>query len=243
VGRRLALLFGAVVVAALGTAMVFLYVKGADERALRDTNPQEVLVATTRVDAGTTVQAASAKGAFVRRALPRVAIADGAVSSINPIQDKIALTTIFPGQQILQQMFGDSAAATGPFAMPEGHPLAVAFSFADPNRVAGYVQPGSRVIVFATDDSANTTTVVLDDTTVVAVGPSTASTTAGSRTPNRASGTQDEASQALLTLALTRQEAQRMIQAASRGTLYLGLHTDRAQGGRPSDVGGASLSN
>jgi pilus assembly protein CpaB len=243
VGRRLALLFGAVVVAAVGTAMVFLYVKGANERALRDTNPQEVLVATSRVDAGTTVQAASSKGAFVRRALPRVAIADGAVSSINPIQGKVALTTIFPGQQILQQMFGDSAGVTGPFTMPQGHPLAVAFSFADSNRVAGYVQPGSRVIVFAIDDSANTTRVVLNDATVVAVGPPTTSTTAGSRTSSRATANQDEASQALLTLALNQKEAQQMIQAASRGTLYLGLHTDQPQSAGPGDVGGASLSN
>jgi pilus assembly protein CpaB len=214
VGRRIGLLVTAVVVAAVGTAMVFLYVRGANDRALRGTSPQEVLVATQRVAAGTPVREASDRGAFVRRALPRMAIADGALSNINPIQDKVTLATIFPGQQVLQQMFGDDIAETGPFDLPQGT-LAVAFSFADPNRVAGFVQPHSRVAVFVTDEAADTTRVLLPETQVLAVGPPTASSSA------RSSGGQP--SQALLTLALSQPQAEKMIHASSKGTLYLGL--------------------
>jgi len=238
VGRRLGLLTAAVVVAALGTSMVFLYVKGANERALRDTQPQEVLVANTRVSAGTTVQDASNRGAFERRALPRLAIAAGALSNINPIRDKVALTTIFPGQQVLLQMFGESdAAATGPFRLPSGT-LAVSFSFADPNQVAGFVQPGSRVAVFLTDEAADSTRVLLPRAQVVAVGPSTGSASTEPSTAN-----QGQASRALLTLALTQAEAVKMIQAASKGTLYLGLLNEQSQVETGAGVNGAKLFN
>ena len=44
-GRRLALLIAAVLVAALGTALVFAYVKKADDRAIADQQPVSVLVA------------------------------------------------------------------------------------------------------------------------------------------------------------------------------------------------------
>jgi pilus assembly protein CpaB len=230
VGRRISLLITAVVVAALGTTLVFLYVKGADDRALRDTDPQQVLVANARVAAGTSVQEASNRGAFVLQALPRVAIADGAVSSINPIRDKVALTTIFPGQQVLTQMFGDSTAASGPFNLSGGM-LAVSFSFADPNRVAGFVQPGSWVAVFLTDESKDTTRVLLDRTQVVAVGPSTVGGSTGSGGSGNGPGTgpgaanAEQPSRALLTLALNQANAEKMIHASSKGTLYLGLLT------------------
>jgi pilus assembly protein CpaB len=241
VGRRLTLLLSAVVVAAAGTAMVFLYVKGANERALRDTNPQEVLVATDTVNAGTAVREAAQKGAFVRRTLPRVAIVEGAVSSINPIQGKVALTTIFPGQQILQQMFGDNAAAAPPFRMPQGRSLAVAFSFADPNRVAGYVRPGSWVRVFATNES-DTTGLLLREAMVVAVGPPATSANPASRSASRGSATQNQSGEALVTLALNDLEARQMITAASKGSLYLGLLTERQETAGTGGVG-ATLSN
>jgi pilus assembly protein CpaB len=237
VARRLGLLAAAVVVAAVGTSMVFLYVKGANDRALRDTRPQEVLVASTQVLAGTPAGDAANQGAFVRRALPRMAIADGALSNINPIQGKVALTTIFPGQQVLQQMFGEGAAA-GPFAsLPKGT-LAVSFSFADPNRVAGFVQPGSRVAVFLTEEARDSTRVLLPRAQVVAVGPSTVSAGAGPATANP-----EKLSRALLTLALTQREAEKMIHAASKGTLYLGLLTDQSQVATSSGISGAKLFN
>jgi pilus assembly protein CpaB len=244
VGRRLGLLITAVVVAALGTAMVFLYVRGANDRALRGTNPHEVLVATSQISAGTSVQDAAQRGAFERKALPKVAIAAGAVSNVNPIQGKVALTTIFPGQQVLEQMFGDNPAAAGPFDLPAGS-LAVSFSFDDPNRVAGYVQPGSQVAVFVAEEAADRALVLLPRTQVLAVGPPAPSSAAGTSSGGRRNGsaTGNESSRALVTLALNQEEALKMILAESRGTLYLGLLGAESKVTPSAGVTGAKLYN
>ena len=52
-GRRTVLLIAALVVAALGTALVWMYANRADERAQADAAPVEVLVATSDIGAGT----------------------------------------------------------------------------------------------------------------------------------------------------------------------------------------------
>lgn len=62
-GRRTLLLIAAVVIAAIGSTFVFIYAHDANNRALKDQEPQEVLVATKTIDAGTTAGAAEAAGA------------------------------------------------------------------------------------------------------------------------------------------------------------------------------------
>jgi pilus assembly protein CpaB len=228
VGRRAALLIAAVIVAAIGTSLIYLYVKSADDRAMADVTPVKVLVARSKVAAGTPVTDAAANGAFVLQSVPRSAAVSGVVPNIDPIQGKVALTTIFPGQQILRQMFGVGAAATSPFAALPKATMAVSFSFADPNRVAGFVQPGSKVAVFVTgqDKNGDYTRILLPSAQVVAVGPTTVQPATSSGSANK-----EQVPRALLTLALSQGQAEKMIFAASKGTLYLGLLTDGSQVG------------
>ena len=60
-GRRTLLLIAALVVAALGTTGIFLYVNGVDERAEAGYDLVEVLVATTPIAAGTSAQDAAGR--------------------------------------------------------------------------------------------------------------------------------------------------------------------------------------
>ena len=53
-GRRTILIVSAVLLAAFGTLLVYLYVRGADNRADAGRTTQNVLVATTTIEAGTT---------------------------------------------------------------------------------------------------------------------------------------------------------------------------------------------
>ena len=69
-GRRTLLLIAALVVAALGTVLIFVYVKNADDRAQADAAPVDVLVATQEVAAGTTAADASNDGAFEIQTVP-----------------------------------------------------------------------------------------------------------------------------------------------------------------------------
>jgi pilus assembly protein CpaB len=233
VGRRVVLLGTALLIAAVGTLLVYLYVNRADDRALARQRPVEILVAARQVPAGTKAGDAFDQGWFVPRALPATALVPKALSSVAEIRDRLTRTAIYPGQQIVEPLFGETVSAPLPFALPEDR-SAVSFQFNDPARVAGFVQPGSHVMVFLTSDleGQSKTRLLLPDVQVVAVGQTAQGDTAAAR---RAAGAQPRGaggggSQALLTLALTQDEAQRMIFAAASGDLYLGLLREGSHG-------------
>ena len=225
-GRRLALLIAAVLVAALGTALVFAYVKKADDRAIADQQPVSVLVAKAAVAPGTRVIDAANAGAFERKELPQSAVVPGALSSTDPVKDQVVLTTIFPGQQLLTGMFGATAASNASIAIPPGQ-IAASFSFGDPQRVAGFVQPGSNVVIFLTsalNGGVSSTRVLMPKVTVIAVGPTTITPPA-----DPAQANPEAQPRAMLTLALTQAQAEKIIFAQGNGTMYLGLLNDKSQ--------------
>lgn len=225
-GRRLALLIAAVLVAALGTSLVFAYVKKADDRAIADQKPVRVLVAKTAIAPGTRVTDAGTAGAFELKDLPQSAVPLGALSSTEPIKDMVALTTIFPGQQLLAGMFGATAAQTSSIAIPPGQ-IAVSFTFGDPQRVAGFVQPGSQVVIFLTSSlqgNKQSTRILLPRVTVIAVGPTTITPPASAAQANP-----EAQPRAMLTLALTQDQAQKLIFASNSGSMYLGLLNDKSK--------------
>jgi pilus assembly protein CpaB len=220
-GRRTLLLIAALVVAALGTILIFVYVRNADERAQADAEPVEVLVATKQVTVGTTAGAASENGAFELQTLPQSAVAEGALPDISIIADKSALTTIFPGQQILAQMFGQPQSVSG-LNVPKDK-LAMSVQLGDPERVAGFVVPGSEVTIFYTDPESNTMTIV-PSVEVLATGTTTLSTQ--TTTSQSGDSTTAEIPQTILTLETDQAQAQRIITAQSDGQLYFGLLGD-----------------
>jgi pilus assembly protein CpaB len=231
VGRRLALLIAAVLVAALGTVLVFVYVQKADDRALADQKPVKVLVAKTAVSAGTRVIDAANAGSFLEKEIPASALVPGALSSIDPVKDQVALGSIFPGQQLLTAMFGATASVDAAIAIPAGQ-IAVSFSFNDPARVAGFVQPGSQVAVFVsyTDPTVKGpfgkgVRILLPKMTVIAVGPTTITPPA-----DPAKANPEAQPRAMLTLAATQLQAEKLIFATNGGgSLYLGLLNDRSK--------------
>jgi pilus assembly protein CpaB len=240
VGRRVVLLIAAFVIAAVGTGLVFVYVKRADDRALAGQQPVEVLVAKSQISSGTQVSEAVRQGAFETRRIPLSAASTGALSTIEPIKDSVALTTVFPGQQILSGMFGSSVTdtATSSLPLPAGA-MAMSFQFTDPARVAGFVQPGSRVAIFVTvapqaraggdnvpsgGAAGDLTRVLLPSAKVIAVGPTTVTQPTDPKQANT-----EAVPRALLTLALDEKQAAKLVFASAHGTLYLGLLNDKSK--------------
>jgi pilus assembly protein CpaB len=219
-GRRTVLLVAAVVVAALGVTLVFLYVSGIQRRANNDAQLVKVLVASKLVSPGTTAADAQSSGAFVQKEIPSGFFPDGGLSTVEPISSEVALAPIYPGQQVLAQMFGQPS-QTSALSIPKGE-LAVAVQLGDPNRVAGFVVPGSQVAVFATmrGTGDEKTQLLLDRVSVIGVGPTTTTTTT---TQDQSGSTTEEIPNAILTLALKQSQAQKIIFAQSQGELYFGL--------------------
>ena len=227
-GRRTLLLIAALVVAALGTVLIFVYVQNVKNDAEGGAEPVEVLVATQEVSAGTTASDASEAGAFELQTIPRDAAADGALSDISIISDQVALTPIYPGQQILAQMFGGESSRTT-LGVPNGK-LAMSVQLGDPERVAGFVVPGSRVVVFAT--LGGDTGVVVQEVEVIGAGATTLSTQ--TTTTDEGESTTEQIPLAILTLAVEQKEAERIINAQATGQLYFGLLGPGMEIRRPS---------
>lgn len=245
-GRRLALLVVAIVIAALGTTLVFLYVKGADDRALEGQNPVQVLVATNTIAAGTTLSQASGQGDLEERTVASSSAVEGAMSSIDAVADQVALGTILPNQQLSYSMFGETAAATSALPVPNGK-IAASFQFTDPARVAGFVQPGSDVVVFVTitnsdgssagGSAAEVTKVLLDKARVVGVGP----TTAAAALEDSTQANEENLPRAILTLALSDRETAKLVYGSQHGTLYLGLLNEKSTVSPNTEVTQATL--
>ncbi len=238
--RRIVLIVTALVVAALGTSMIFIYVSSVNDRALAQTAPVRVLVAKTAIAPGTSASAAAAAGALQLQTVPGSAVAPGALGDIAPVKDKVTLNNVYPGEQILAAKFGakpEVAKATTELPIAPGH-IAVSVQMTDTGRVAGFVQPGSEVVVFLTatpkPNELPKTRVLLPKAQVIAVGPTTV-------TPATESSNKETLPRAIMTLSLPQEDAERIIFASQNGTMYFGLLNDKSKISTGAGVGADNL--
>lgn len=231
--RTRAQLVLAIVVALLGTVAIFAYVKNIDNRAIANAQPVQVLIAQRTIPAGTTGKQASQQGLLGLLTVPRKAAPPGVLSDIAPVASEVALSDIFPGEMLLQAKFGVQQ-VTGALPIPADK-IAVAVQLGDPQRVAGFVQPGSEVAVFVTFQSpqaagkgpvgtnAQATRLLLARVPVIAVGPTTLKTDAAAKAGTSGQQSAGSIPTAILTLAVDQMEAEKLVQAAQTAQLYFGL--------------------
>ncbi len=215
-------------VAALGTAMVFLYVQGAEARAEERFDTVEVLEAAALIQPGERIEDALASGKIVQQEVVADARLAGALDDAAAISGTVALTAVYPGEQIIAEKFGETA-ATGPsLNIPDTGELAISVNLTDPARVAGFVSPGSEVAVFVSGTQSRTgqpyTRLLLERVSVLGVG----STTPVSTTTTDADGQQtvEQLPRTLITLSLTQDQAERVLFAQSSGELAFALLTE-----------------
>lgn len=233
-GRRTVLMVVAIVIAALGATLVFFYVQGINDRAQADQAPVQVLTVKEVIAAGETIDAAQAAGKLVLSDIPTVNVLPGALATTQSILGMIALAPVYPGEQIIPQRFG-APGTQERLTIPDGT-LAISIQLSDPSRVAGFVNPGSNVAIFLAGDGAGTPTagqpagqfvrLLLPAVQVIGVGATTLLNT----TTTDASGAQtvEQIPKTILTLALTQDQAQRVMLASRSGELVLGLLTDKS---------------
>jgi pilus assembly protein CpaB len=233
--RRRILLVAAAVVAALGTMLVFLYVRGADNRAQQRFETTEVLVATTQIERGERVADAAAAGKLALQAVPQASVLPGALLTTEGVDQQIALTTIYPGEQIVPQKLGDTAAPESQLPIPDDGDMAMSINLTDPARVAGFVNPGSQVAIFINGTDPTTgapySRVLLTRVTVIAVGSTTPVTT--TTTTDGAGQGQDGGQQVveslprtLITLSVSQTQMQRVLLGQQQGELSFALLPD-----------------
>ena len=220
-GRRTVLLIVAALIAALGAGMVFLYVRNADTRAEASQQPVQVLKAVAQIEPGETLADAQSKGKLQLGTVPRKQVLPGAVDSVGALGTKVALSTVYPNEQIITAKFG-AAGDQQTLTIPDGN-IAISVNLTDTGRVAGFVSPGSNVAIFAstTAGGKDTTRLLLQKVPVIAVG----ATTVVSQTTTDAAGAQttEQLPKTLFTLSVSQAEAEQVIFAAGHGDLSFGL--------------------
>jgi pilus assembly protein CpaB len=225
--RRAVLVIVALAVAALSTALLTLYVRDAQARADARQDLVQVLVAKQDIPAGTTGQQLLDSGWATLAAIPKAAANPDALSELSAKQRTSHLAApVYTGEQILRKRLTQSA--TSRLAIPEGL-VAISVKLDDPARVAGYVEPGSRVAIFATmpEEGGNGTRLLLDKVDVLEVG-------ANASGDNRGDGT-------LMTLAVNEEGARKIIFAQTHGSLYVALINDKSAVGSPESTNAGNL--
>lgn len=234
--RRSLLMVAALVIAALGAAMIVIYVQGIDARAAEGQELVEVLTATETIEVGESVKDAQSAGKFETSEVVRNDLVDGALTSTSSISDDVALGDIYPGEQIIAKKFGEPGSEEA-LTIPDDK-IAVSVDLTDPARVAGFVVPGSKVAIFASGDPeaikpdgstqklSTYTRLLLPKVQVIGVG----TTTITARTTKTDQGeTTEQIPRTILTVAVDQEQAEKLLFADRNGDLAFGLLSEKSQ--------------
>lgn len=222
-GRRTVLLMVAALIAVAGSALVFFYVRSADNRALDDQEPIRVLKATGQIEPGETANAAMAAGKLDLFDVPKSQVLPGAQSTVTGLGTQVALARIYPGEQLVASKFG-SPGDQQLLNIPEKQ-IAMSISLSDTGRVSGFVSPGSEVAVFAV--CADETHTLFEKLTVIAVGATTITNT--TVTDQSGTATTEQLPKTLFTLAVDQGQGQKLLQASTSCELAYGLRTKTSE--------------
>lgn len=252
----------AVALAAAGTAGVGLYAQSADARALAGQKVVEAYVAVEPVPEGTSAGSALVQGLIEPQKLASRTVPARALRTVgDSVKDLVAASDVPAGSLVMKAVFTarDEADPNG-LDIPAGK-IAVSVQLEDPARVAGLIEPGSKVAVFDTftllEEGVNTpsgerlgsarddvhgTRVVIPEATVLAIGQTTRPTStppAGGTSEGGvadSSTTADTDSAKLVTLVLTQAEAERLITVVQTGNPWFALLGDDSRVSNGSGV-------
>ena len=225
----------AVVLAVVAAALVFFYIRGADQRAVEQQQPVSVLVSTSTIPRGISLGDAVAGGLAETTQVPADMAPTGALGAVTPENSGLlAINNVNPGQILLATNFVAELPDISPVAIPDGL-MAISISLGDVQRVGNFLRPGSEVVVFnsysdggtavdATQAGATanlTTRVLVDRALILGIGE-----TVTAPTTNPDGTTTTQAPSSLITLGVDQAEAEKIILASQTGSLYFGLLGD-----------------
>lgn len=225
-GRRKVLLVVAVVVAAMGAALVFVYARGAENRAAEKFETVDVLVVKTAIERGESANSAYESGKIDIQQVPQAQVLTGATADGTAFTDQYALTAIYPGEQMIPEKFGgaDEVEAETTLPIPEGM-VAISVSLSDTARVGSFIRPGAKVGVFITGtlppENVPTTKLLMRDLLVLATGSTT--TVAPPASEGGEVIPTEQLPNTLFTLAVSQKQAEKILFAQGLGELAFAL--------------------
>lgn len=245
--RRIVGVALAVLLAVIGTGAVLLYVKSAQDTVAKGQEAVRVLVATSRIPAGTTGAGIRERSMVEEVVMPRSSVPDDTLQAVPVELEKLVVTSdVQPRQLLLKGMFGQATKLSGGISVPEKL-IAVSAKLAAEEEVGGFVRPGSQIAVFTTcriydadykrktGDDNYLTKVLLPRVEVLAVGAyGQDGQTSAQSAEQRAKADAQGRVTLIVTVAVNQGDAEKLIHAINGCTgggsgLYLGLLTDSSE--------------
>ena len=146
--KRILGVVAAVLLAAVGTLFLVLYVKGAEERALAGEETVEVLVVAEPIEKGAPADAIAE--AVIAERVPAKVRATGSVADLSDLQGRVASVDLMPGEQLVASRFltPTQLEEEREVEMPEGL-QEVTVSLEPQRAVGGQLSPGDTVGVLS----------------------------------------------------------------------------------------------
>ncbi|MEU4691533.1 RcpC/CpaB family pilus assembly protein [Actinoplanes sp. NPDC023714] len=151
--RRILILLAALLLAGISGTAILSYARSADRRALSGNQGIWVLVAKQRIPVDTLGSAIRERGLTERMLVPAKTVPDGALTVWDPDLDELRLAAPLEPSQLLMRPLFQPVPKAGPspsrrMTVPKGR-LAVSVALTVAPQVAGDVEPGDRVAVYA----------------------------------------------------------------------------------------------
>src|SRR5215210_840472 len=138
----------AVAVAAFAAMLTAFYVSNYKRNVQQDQKNVPVLVATKRIEAGTTGREAISKHQATVQELPRLSVVSGSFASLEQIRPLVAVDDIYPGEQVTARRFSPLE-ERGVRAKLDGNLRAIEVPGERQQLLAGTLREGDRVDVLA----------------------------------------------------------------------------------------------
>lgn len=208
-----------VAMAAVGTALLVLYVRGADDRVASAEGSVRVLVVSEAVPKGTKAEDLGAKVRL--QDVPGAAAAAGALSSASSLGGQVTLVDMGPGDQVVATRFGPPALAESPGAPPGMLQVTVPIDVV--RALGGRLRAGDMVGVVASFDDLGTSRMIVQKVKVTDVR-----TQAGVAAEPGSTAVAPAGTILHVTLALDAPSVEKVVFAAEYGKLWLSAEPENA---------------
>jgi pilus assembly protein CpaB len=152
VNKKVVGIIAAAVMAVIGTIILVVFVRGAEDRALEGEDLVSVLVTTQQIPAGT--PAAQMEDLVVEERIPAKVAPDGVISDLVQVQGLVNNVDFLAGETLLSGRFVEAEnfnARRGSVEVPEGL-LEVTLAMSQEQFIGGIPTPGDKIALIVNGD-------------------------------------------------------------------------------------------
>ncbi len=185
-------------------------------------------------------------------AIPQAYVADGAIDSLDNVKGQVLLGPLPKGGQLTSDQFGNPNNAGS--VKPSKGKVALAIGVNLTPGVARYITPGSKVDVFVTysttggdNEQVGLTKLFLSNVKVMTVSIAALQASTNKDSGDNNDGSQQPDTQVVAVLDVLPGDAEKLVNGATLGQLYLALSSaegdgevHKTQGATPNDVVGSN---